>query len=333
LFMEIRHPKGSYNVVVERGGLSRLPEYWPLDDYSSIAVITTEALWNRFGPLPGHPVFIPDGEQAKTLEIAESTWEVLYSLGLDHHSLIIALGGGSVGDLAGFTAATFMRGIDVIQLPTTLVAMLDAAIGGKTAINFAGVKNGIGAMHHPRLVLIDPTCLTSLPQQQLASGMAEAIKSAIIGDPVFFDLLEQAPYSDLETVIRRSAAVKANVVNGGVRHHLNYGHTFGHAIEALSGYTMVHGEAVAIGMQCAGRLSVLLGKANESLVQRQKSVCKSAGLPTLVPDYPPEDIVAAMKHDKKRFGHRLRLVVAEEIGRVTIVEDIPDGLLVEAIEG
>ncbi len=313
--MRINHLKGSYEVVVERGALDRL------HNYPVAAVVTTEKLWKLFGPLPGTPIFIPDGEQAKKSDILQSLWQAFYDHGLDSHSLVIALGGGSVGDVAGFAAATFMRGIDIIQVPTTLLGMVDSAIGGKTAINFAGVKNAVGALHHPIVVLVDPNCLSTLPPREFSSGMAEAIKSAMIGDPHLFDLLERGE-ADIETVIRRSAQVKIDVVNKGIRDHLNYGHTFGHALEALSNYSMAHGEAVSIGMNCAARLSVQLGIADEDLVGRQEAVCKAAGLPTELPDFPGEQIVAAMRRDKKSIDGQLRLVLPEKIGKVSIIDGV-----------
>ena len=323
--MRIKHLKGSYEVVVERGALSRL------GDYPAHAVVTTEKLWKLFGPLPGRPIFIPEGEQAKELTVLQSLWQTFYDYGLDAQSTVIALGGGTVGDVAGLAAATFMRGIDVIQVPTTLLGMLDAAIGGKTGINFAGVKNGVGALQHPILVLADPDCLATLPAREFASGMAEAIKSAVIADPELFELLEQ-PHADIETVIRRSAQVKIDIVNGGIRDHLNYGHTFGHALEALSNYSMVHGEAVSIGMSCAARLSLLLGKAKEDLCLRQEHVCKVAGLPIELPDCPTEKVIAAMRRDKKSINGKLRLILPEEIGRVSVVEGVSEDLVASAIE-
>lgn len=324
--MQVNHLNGSYQVVVERGALSRI------NDYAPSAVVTTEKLWKLFGPLPGTPIFIPDGEPAKEASVLQFLWQAFYDHGLDSRSVIIALGGGSVGDVAGFAAATFMRGIDIIQVPTTLLGMVDSAIGGKTAINFSEVKNGVGAIHHPVLVLADPNCLDTLPPREMASGMAEAIKSAVIGDPELFNLLEQGTV-DIETVIQRSAEVKIEVVNGGVRDHLNYGHTFAHALETLSNYSMVHGEAVSIGMNCAASLSLLLGRAGEDLVLRQEAICKAAGLPTELPNFPAEQIIAAMRRDKKSVDGQLRLVLPKEIGKVSLVEGIADDLVASAIEG
>jgi 3-dehydroquinate synthase len=248
--------------------------------------------------------------------------------------------------MTGFAAATWLRGIAVVQVPTTLLAMVDAAIGGKTGVNHPGGKNLIGAFHQPLAVLIDPATLVTLPERQFRAGMAEVIKYGVIGDPELVSLLEGLADPsrltglsgvDLQSVLERCAAAKAAVVaaderEGGLRAILNYGHTLGHVVETLSGYgTVLHGEAVAIGMVMAGEISVRLGLWGPDAQLRQRRLIAACGLPVTWPDLDAAAVLRCLRSDKKVRSGRVRFVLPTAIGRVVIRDDVSDALLLEVI--
>ena len=293
---------------------------------------------------------IEAGEDQKTPATVALIHDAAFAAKLERGSLIVALGGGVVGDMAGFAAATWLRGIAVVQVPTTLLAMVDAAIGGKTGVNHPGGKNLIGAFHQPRLVLIDPSVLATLPVQEFRAGMAEVIKYGVIGDSELFAALEAAALKDpsgdgglasrealgedlLQTLLERSAAAKARVVaaderEGGLRAILNYGHTLGHCVETLSGYgTYLHGEAVGLGMLAAGALSRHLGLWSAQEENRQRALIAAAGLPLNWPPLDPEAVLACLQGDKKVRQGKVRFVLPIAIGRVVIRDDIDPGLI------
>ena len=280
---------------------------------------------------------IEAGEDQKTPATVAGIHDAAFRCKLERGSLMLALGGGVVGDMTGFAAATWLRGIGVVQVPTTLLAMVDAAIGGKTGVNHPGGKNLIGAFHQPKLVLIDPDTLNTLPEREFRAGMAEVIKYGILGDADLFQWLEQAPEPGsskglgserLETILERSAAAKARVVaadekEGGLRAILNYGHTFGHVVETLCGYgTWLHGEAVAIGMVAVGQLAQNRGSWSPEDAERQRSLISRCGLPTAWPDLDPEAVLNTLQGDKKVRDGRLRFVLPTAIGSVEIFDDI-----------
>jgi len=282
---------------------------------------------------------IEAGEDRKTLETITHIHEEAFRQRLERSSLMVALGGGVVGDMTGFAAATWLRGIGVVQVPTTLLAMVDAAIGGKTGVNHPGGKNLIGAFHQPKLVLIDPDTLHTLPVREFRAGMAEVIKYGVIGDPQLFQALEQA--ADLhalnamdpaliQTLLERSALAKAKVVaaderEGGQRAILNYGHTFGHVVETLCGYgTWLHGEAVAIGMVAVAELAVQREAMTRDDADRQAQLIQKAGLPLAWPDLDPDAVLKTLQGDKKVQDGRLRFVLPTGIGAVTIVNDVSE---------
>jgi 3-dehydroquinate synthase len=293
------------------------------------------------------------GEEQKT----PATVAMIHDAALDHRlergSLIVALGGGVVGDMAGFAAATWLRGIAMVQVPTTLLAMVDAAIGGKTGVNHPGGKNLIGAFHQPRLVLIDPLVLATLPEREFRAGMAEVIKYGVIGDAVLFRDLEAAAQRDpdaglasrdalgpalLQRVLERSAAAKARVVaaderEGGLRAILNYGHTLGHVVETLSGYgTWLHGEAVGMGMVAAGEIAVSMGLWTRHDQERQRRLIAAAGLPLSFPTLDPEAVLACLQGDKKVRDGRVRFVLPTGVGSVTIRDDVDAGMIRAVLE-
>ena len=277
----------------------------------------------------------PDGERYKTLATVETLYEQLLEIGMDRHGVVLALGGGVIGDIAGFVAATFMRGVPFVQIPTTLLAMVDASIGGKTGVDLPQGKNMVGAFKQPELVLVDLSVLTTLPAPELANGMAEALKHGIIGSPSLFEALEKEKPMVLEEIVVEAIRVKVDVVQRdplekGVRAVLNLGHTFGHALELVSGYKMRHGEAVSLGMVAAAKMSEMLGMCDAGLVGRVEGALKTQSLPVRIGGFTVDEVVTAMRHDKKRKEKHLRFAVPIEPGTVEIVENPPDRTVREA---
>jgi 3-dehydroquinate synthase len=293
--------------------------------------------------LPGRrliELILPDGEAHKTLANASRMFDVMIANRLGRDAAILALGGGVIGDLAGFVAACYQRGIDCVQLPSTLLADVDASVGGKTAVNHPGGKNMIGAFHQPRAVIIDTDLLASLPQRELRAGLAEVIKYGLISDASFFDwieahldeLLAREPGA-LSYAIHRSCEIKAQIVSQDEREHgeralLNLGHTFGHAIEAATGYAeWLHGEAVAVGLVLAADLSQRLGQLPESELRRLVALLRRAGLPVAAPPIGAERAFDFMRIDKKVKSSRVRLVLLRGIGSAVMTGEYPDAAL------
>ncbi|OLD35309.1 MAG: 3-dehydroquinate synthase [Armatimonadetes bacterium 13_1_40CM_3_65_7] len=349
-----------YDVWIGRGLIAAAAGY--LDRYGirgRVALIThprIEALYGRglAADLRGAgyevvTLTVPPSESSKSLRMAARLYDALLDAGFDRSGAVLALGGGVAGDLGGFVAATFLRGIAWVPVPTTLLAQVDASIGGKTGINLRA-KNQVGAVHQPALVLADIATLGSLPLRELRSGMAEVVKTGVIGDPELFQVVEQRARACLRRdpgllawIVGRCAAYKAAVVTGdereaGQRMVLNYGHTVGHAIEAAVGYRgITHGEAVAVGMTLEARLSSRLGLCDDALLDRQTRMLASLGLPVRLASLARgrlparERIVAAMTHDKKATGGRLRFVLPEALGRPVIRDDVPPALVEEVL--
>ncbi len=290
-------------------------------------------------------VILEDGEQYKTFENAARVLDALARLGANRDATLIALGGGVIGDLGGFAAACWMRGIDFVQMPTTLLAMVDSSVGGKTGVNLAAGKNLVGAFHQPRAVVIDTSTLATLPEREFLAGLAEVVKYGAIGDAEFFGWLEThaqallARESDaLETAIATSCRYKAGVVARderelGERALLNFGHTFGHAIEAEAGYgEILHGEAVAIGMQLAARLSSQLGLASAADADRLHALLIRFELPTRIPPgLDASRLLERMRLDKKSVSGQLRLILWRGIGKAEIVAGVTEALIEEVL--
>jgi shikimate kinase/3-dehydroquinate synthase len=289
---------------------------------------------------------VPAGERAKSLTVVSQLGTRLARGRFDRNSTLIALGGGVIGDLSGFVAATYMRGIRLVQVPTTLLAMVDSSIGGKTGVNHAGVKNLIGAFHQPAEVLADVRLLATLPAREMRSGMAEIIKTAVIGDPALFEFLEREldavlnrdPRALIE-VITHCAAYKSRIVELDERERrqrmvLNYGHTIGHAVEAAAGLGRItHGEAVAIGMALEARLAEQLGLATAAVVQRQNELLRRAGLPVAAPRLSGRALWRAMALDKKVRNGMVRFPLLKGIGEVLLEQEVPETLLREVLAG
>ena len=351
-------PNQSYEIVIAPDGLADLgSKLRSLESGQPVGqkalLVSNPMIFKRFGEqaiaslqaagLQVTTCLLPPGERYKTPASIQKVYDVALAERLERSSTIVALGGGVVGDMAGFAAATWLRGINFVQVPTSLLAMVDASIGGKTGVNHPRGKNLIGAFHQPRLVLIDPQVLTTLPPREFRAGMAEVIKYGVIWDADLFAQLEAATRLDqqrlmspelLQTILIRSCQAKAHVVSkdekeAGLRAILNYGHTIGHAIESLTGYRVVnHGEAVAIGMVAAGKIAVALGMWTEADQDRQDRLIEKAGLPTRIPaqlanEADLEAIVAALQTDKKVLSGKVRFVLPTQIGAVTMTDQVP----------
>lgn len=333
----------SYDISIERGILSSVGKRMSLLGLKGKAAIVTNP---RVGKLYGEAVSaslrsagfeaiaitVPDGEEYKTIEVASTIYDGLIKHRMERSSAIVALGGGVIGDMAGFVAATYLRGVPFVQVPTTLLSQVDSSVGGKTGVNHPSGKNLIGAFYQPKAVFIDPDVLRTLDERELRAGLAEVIKYGVIWDEGFFSFLEENSEGLLSLndviikAIERSCSIKAEVVGAdetesNLRAILNFGHTFGHAIESLSGYgNFRHGEAVAIGMVLASRFSARAGLCKDADAERIKALIGMMKLPTGPPAIKTGDWIAAMRLDKKVEGARLRFVLVNSIGRVILKE-------------
>lgn len=336
----VRTPTSEYEIAIERGLLAGFdPTSYGLDKRCAVITNTTIA------PLHGEMlvkrlpdavlITMPDGEQYKTLDTVAKLYTDLVDAGLDRGSTVIALGGGVVGDTAGFSAATYMRGVRLVQIPTSLLAMVDSSVGGKVGVDLPQGKNLVGAFKQPDAVLIDPDVLRTLPEREWRCGAAEAIKHALIADPDLLKLID--PAGDQAAMVARAVKVKVSVVEQdpyeqNVRAHLNLGHTFGHAVEQVSGYRWLHGEAVGVGLVAAARLSAALDMLETTDAEFVEATVGRFGLPTRLGNLDPEELYAAMSTDKKWQGGHSRFVLLEGIGKPTIVRDVPPGQVIEVLE-
>ena len=364
-FLAVHHPGGEYSIIIGDGLLAHVGDLLGtagVPEGGRVAVVSNPVVAPLYGGQveaalrsAGWQPFactVPDGEEHKTPATVARLYEQFLAGGLDREGTVLALGGGVTGDAAGFAAATFMRGVRLVQVPTTLLAMVDSSAGGKTGVNLPQGKNLVGAFKQPALVAIDPTVLATLPVEEARSGMAELIKHAVIGDAHLFAELEAAagesqiripqsdvshpphyrnlhsPFSILHSHIVRALRVKIAIVEEDPleqdrRAVLNLGHTVGHALEQLSGFRLRHGEAVGIGIAAAVRLATKLGRAAPALVDRIERALVAWGLPVTCPPFAAGEIWEAMAHDKKRRRGALRWVLPRAIGEVEIVEDVP----------
>lgn len=338
-----------YDVTIGHGLLDTVAEHVPDGAHRALVIQPTglvglgEQVATRLRDrgLETVTTAVPEAEDAKTATVAADLWALLGQHAFTRSDVIVGVGGGTVTDLAGFVAATWLRGVAVVQVPTTLLAMVDAAVGGKTGINTPEGKNLVGAFHPPASVLCDLDVLRTLPEEDYAAGLAEIIKAGFIADPVILDLVEDDPAGarrwdgrHATELIERAIAVKADVVaqdlkESWLREILNYGHTFGHAIEQVEGYRWRHGEAVAVGMVYAAELAHAAGFIPAELVSRHRAVLTSVGLPTSYTDGRWAELLTAMQRDKKTRGARLRFIVLEDVARPTRLEG-PDERWLEA---
>lgn len=352
----VTHPTGSYPILAGWGLLDQLGErFIELGLRGPVYIISDDQVFPSYGrraqvslhrsDVEAHCFIIPSGEQSKSLEQAQAIYQWLVSRRAERRHVIVAVGGGVVGDLAGFVAATYLRGMPFIQVPTSMAAMVDASIGGKVAVNLAQGKNLVGAFYQPRMVLADVSVLGTLGKRELAEGWAEAIKHGLILDAGLFDVFEEHAEELMELepeistdVIRQSMAIKAQVVSederetGGRRILLNYGHTIGHAIETATGYGQyLHGEGVSVGMMGAARISQRMGMISDEIVERQRRLLGKFSLPDSAPGLDSQLLFEAMSLDKKMESGSIRWVLLEEVGKAVVRRDVPTDLVEETV--
>jgi 3-dehydroquinate synthase len=347
----------SYDIEIGNGNLQRFGAFVTERGQTTHAVVITDENVQELYAMPVTEslvregidvelIAVPPGEMSKSLETASDLWNEFLDLGADRKTIVVAVGGGVVGDLAGFVAATFARGLRFFQVPTSLLAQVDSSVGGKVGINLPEAKNMVGAFHQPAGVLIDTATLATLPANEYRAGLAEVVKYGVILDADFFTYLEShvteinARRDDvLAQVIARCCRLKADVVERdereetGLRAVLNYGHTFGHAFESLSGYgKLLHGKGVAMGMCCAARLAQRLGRVDAKFVERQQKLLEALGLPIATPNLDHEKILEAMQHDKKVQHGKLQFVLPDRLGHVELVGEIDQKEVAAALE-
>jgi 3-dehydroquinate synthase len=346
-----------YDIVVGSGIIAQMSSLLaPLVEPTRVLIVTDPSVGRLYGdavrralePL-GREVLtetIPEGENQKNMRTAEKLLDRMAEARLDRKSLLVSLGGGVVGDVAGFAAAIFMRGIPYVQAPTTLLAQVDSSIGGKVGVDHPLAKNLIGAFYQPLLVCTDPAALASLPEEHVRNGMAEIIKYGVIADESLFGLLERHSESLrtldgglLEDVIRRCCQIKTRIVQQdvrettGIRSILNYGHTIGHAIESATGYTRFsHGEAISIGMMAAAKIARTMKLIPEEAERRQEKLLSAAGLPVRMQGIEKRSVIEATRLDKKAAGGKVRFVLPMAIGRVVVKDNIPSGTIEQALD-
>ncbi|MCZ4518314.1 3-dehydroquinate synthase [Rhodococcus ruber] len=338
-----------YPVIIGRGLLTDLVD--ELAGTATVAIFhqpplaeTAEAVRAALAEkgIDAHRIEIPDAEDGKDLAVAGFCWEVLGRIGLTRSDAIVSLGGGAATDLAGFVAATWMRGVRIVHVPTTLLAMVDAAVGGKTGINTDAGKNLVGSFHEPAAVLIDLATLETVPKNEIVSGMAEVIKTGFIADPRILDIIEADPAAALDPtgdvlpeLIKRSVEVKAKVVaadlrESNLREILNYGHTLAHAIERREQYRWRHGAAVSVGLVFAAELGRLAGRLDDTTADRHRSILESVGLPVTYDEHAFGDLLKGMQTDKKNRAGLLRFVVLDGLAKPGRLEGPDPALLVAA---
>jgi 3-dehydroquinate synthase len=348
--IKVNLPEQSYDITIAPGSLDQLGEQMNgLKLGKKVLLVSNPMIFKHYGERAiaslknaGFKVAsynLPAGERYKTLNSIQKLYDIALENRLERSSTMVALGGGVIGDMVGFAAATWLRGINVVQIPTSLLAMVDSAIGGKTGVNHPQGKNLIGAFHQPRLVLIDPEVLKTLPAREFRAGMAEVIKYGVIWDTELFSQLEASKHLDqlryvksdlINSIITHSCQAKAEVVSkdekeAGLRAILNYGHTIGHAVESLTNYKLLkHGEAVGIGMVAAGDIAVELGLWQQADTDRQNALIKKAGLPTKLPaGLDIEAMIDALQLDKKVKSGKVRFVLPTQIGAVKVTDEVP----------
>jgi 3-dehydroquinate synthase len=345
----------SYDILIGSGLLDRAAELLtnavPAKNYIVITNPTVEKLYgNKLKENLSNRGFIvnlltiPDGEEYKSLDTAGRLYEELTGCFAERDTPLLALGGGVIGDLAGFVASTYMRGVPLVQIPTTLLAQVDSSIGGKVAVDHGNIKNKIGTFYQPGLVISDTAALKTLPQAEFINGMAEVIKSAVIRDNTLFvfikenlDAIMKLDNDVIEEMVFRTAAIKAAIVaqderDTGLRNILNFGHTIGHAVETVSGFRIPHGQAVAIGMLAEAGISHKMGTFEETELEELENLILHCGLPVKMPEFDKNSVMKAMSHDKKTKDGKIRFALPRNIGDVYLTDEVDIDCIREALE-
>ncbi len=348
----VQHPAGSYDICLGEGLLAHAGDLLRARDLrpGTVAVVSNQEVAAHHGEIlldslrsAGYEptlCLVPEGEQHKTLATVASLYDQFLDAGLDRSSAVLSLGGGVVGDMAGFAAASFLRGVPYVQMPTSLLSMVDASVGGKTGVDLPQGKNLVGAFKQPEVVIIDTATLSTLPSAEFRAGLAEIIKHGLIGAPDLFAQLEEYGPTCMAHLVADAVRVKVEVVEEdpfeqGRRATLNLGHTFGHAIEHVSGYRVRHGEGVALGLVAAAHMAHAIGRCDASLVERTRNVVDRMGLPTCVGGYDLDlnidEVMQAMWHDKKRRGKTLRFLIAQDVGDVVVIDNPGESFVRDAL--
>jgi 3-dehydroquinate synthase len=338
----VNAPGTQYPIFIGNGLLQTLPVLLTEHGLTGkVAVVTNETLAPLYGQalaerLGGAKlVVVADGEAYKTLDTVRSMYDAFFEAGLDRRSVIIGLGGGVIGDMAGFAAATFLRGVPYVQAPTSLLCMVDASVGGKVGVDVPQGKNLIGAFKQPEMVVVDTSVLASRPDTEWRCGVAEVVKAGLLRDPSLLDVsLYKRGAIDfiIKAIAFKVAIVQEDPYENGVRAILNLGHTFGHALEHVSGFRWRHGEAVALGLLAAARLSQIHGLCDSTLPFRVEQVLRALELPVRYKGYRPADIRAAMDTDKKRADGKVRFVLLRGIGDPVLCDNVPDAKILDVLE-
>ncbi len=326
-------------IKIGKGILNQFPKLINLKKYSNLFLVIDENVKKKF-PKDDGKIIIQGREQAKNIETIQKIWQAMLDFKCDRKSLVINIGGGTIGDVGGFAASTYMRGVDFIQIPTTLLAQVDASVGGKVGINFAGIKNLIGTFQQPVAVIIDVEILAGLPKREFISGFAEIIKHGVIADKKYFEFVTSKKPQDfspdeLIEIIRRSIQIKFNIVSAdekesGLRKILNFGHTIGHAIEALSQETshpLLHGEALGIGMTTEGNISEAIGLLSNEEYKILEQAITAAGLPTKLPPLSTNGVLEKIKSDKKNEEGKINWTLIQGIGKAVYNQSVDDGIV------
>ncbi len=335
--VNIKTPTKTYDIIIDKLPEIEIPTKTAIITNPKVSGLHINYLTSRLKTKELHIITLPDGEEYKNFDSVNYALERLFDAKFDRNSTLIAFGGGVIGDMTGFIASIFLRGIKFIQIPTTLLAMVDSSVGGKTGINNKYGKNLIGTFYQPEAVYIDTHFLSTLEKREFSAGMAEIIKMAVMFDKEFFDKIKKGELS-LEEMIKRSVELKAEVVNQdekekGIRSVLNYGHTFGHVIENLTNYkTYLHGEAVAIGMVMANELSRELGLLSENEAIEIKKVLKKHDLPVEFKIKDKEEFYNHFFLDKKTTDNKIKFIIPEKIGQYKIVENIDKEKILKVLE-
>lgn len=340
-----------YPIFVGTDLIAKIETLFDFSGYSKLFVITDNTVAPLFLeklqsilPAKAESIILPAGEQAKDIQFLTKIWAAMIDSHLDRKSLVINLGGGVIGDIGGFAASTYMRGIDFINIPTTILSQVDESVGGKTMIDFGGIKNSVGTFHQPSAVIIDVETLKTLPERQLINGFAEIIKHGLIKDKQYFELVtnkkpEEFSQDELIEIIARSNEIKSEIVQedekeSSLRKIVNYGHTIGHAVEVLSLETdkpLLHGEAVSIGIVAENIIAVEIGILSKDDAAVVKKTLKNAGLPTEIPDFKTEEILHKMKLDKKNTGGKINFTLLKTIGEAIINQTVSQDLIIKTL--